>query len=280
MVCVLLAPARGAAAAELTLERAVTLAVERDERARIADEDLAAAEAEVARARAFFFPDVTAQGSYVVRRDPGMFQDRSVVSGSVAASITLFDGRGFPLLSAARSSRDAARLDRSEVRRQLALDAARAYLVTLGAQSVVEAARHRVDSAYQLAREPLWRWVPTLSLTGQAEASRSGTSPASGPGRDLAGPVRLRPILMTSIATGMAAVPAALALGPGGELRGPMAIAVIGGLAVATMMSLFVVPSFYVCADWVVARIARRLGRRGGPPAESAETDDRDSRAA
>ncbi|HEU5055911.1 MAG TPA: efflux RND transporter permease subunit [Kofleriaceae bacterium] len=78
-----------------------------------------------------------------------------------------------------------------------------------------------------------------------------------------AGPVRLRPILMTSIATGMAAVPASLALGPGGELRGPMAIAVIGGLVVATMMSLFVVPSFYVCADWVLERVRRRLGRNG-----------------
>ena len=66
---------------------------------------------------------------------------------------------------------------------------------------------------------------------------------------------------MTSIATGMAAVPAALALGPGGELRGPMAIAVIGGLVVATMMSLFVVPSFYVCADWALQRVRRRFGR-------------------
>jgi multidrug efflux pump len=81
-----------------------------------------------------------------------------------------------------------------------------------------------------------------------------------------AGPVRLRPILMTSIATGMAAVPAALALGPGGEIRAPMAIAVIGGLVVATAMSLFVVPSFYVCADWLLLhgrRALRRRGRRG-----------------
>jgi multidrug efflux pump len=79
-----------------------------------------------------------------------------------------------------------------------------------------------------------------------------------------AGPIRLRPILMTSLATGMAAVPAALALGPGGEVRAPMAIAVIGGLAISTLMSLFVVPSFYVCADWVQRKTARffRVGRR------------------
>jgi multidrug efflux pump len=89
-----------------------------------------------------------------------------------------------------------------------------------------------------------------------------------------AGPVRLRPILMTSIATGMAAVPAALALGPGGEVRAPMAVAVIGGLLVSTLMSLFVVPSFYVCADWLLGeprRIKRRSQKKTGPetPAES-----------
>ncbi len=83
-----------------------------------------------------------------------------------------------------------------------------------------------------------------------------------------AGPVRLRPILMTSIATGMAAVPAALALGPGGEVRAPMAVAVIGGLLVSTLMSLFVVPSFYVCADWLLGeprRIKRRSQKKTGP---------------
>ncbi len=64
-----------------------------------------------------------------------------------------------------------------------------------------------------------------------------------------AGPVRLRPILMTAVATAMAAVPSALGLGPGAETRGPMAIAIIGGLILSTVLSLFVVPSFYVLAD-------------------------------
>jgi hydrophobe/amphiphile efflux-1 (HAE1) family protein len=67
-----------------------------------------------------------------------------------------------------------------------------------------------------------------------------------------AGPVRLRPILMTSIATMVAAIPAALAIGPGSETRAPMALAVIGGLVVSTLLSLFVVPSFYVVADRVL----------------------------
>lgn len=64
-----------------------------------------------------------------------------------------------------------------------------------------------------------------------------------------AGPVRLRPILMTSVATLMAAVPASLAMGEGSEVRAPMAIAVIGGLVISTALSLLVVPAFYVVAD-------------------------------
>jgi multidrug efflux pump subunit AcrB len=70
-----------------------------------------------------------------------------------------------------------------------------------------------------------------------------------------AGPVRLRPILMTSMATFMAAVPIALALGPGAEVRTPMAIAVIGGLIVSTALSLFVVPAFYVVVDALAAKL-------------------------
>ena len=66
-----------------------------------------------------------------------------------------------------------------------------------------------------------------------------------------AGPIRLRPILMTATATLMAAIPPSLGLGPGSEIRTPMAIAVIGGLVLSTMLSLVVVPAFYVVADRV-----------------------------
>jgi hydrophobe/amphiphile efflux-1 (HAE1) family protein len=64
-----------------------------------------------------------------------------------------------------------------------------------------------------------------------------------------AGPIRLRPILMTASATMMAAIPPAIGLGSGSEIRRPMAIGVIGGLIVSTVLSLIVVPSFYVVAD-------------------------------
>jgi hydrophobe/amphiphile efflux-1 (HAE1) family protein len=88
-----------------------------------------------------------------------------------------------------------------------------------------------------------------------------------------AGPVRLRPILMTSLATLMAAIPSALALGEGSEVRAPMAIAVIGGLVISTGLSLLVVPAFYVVADRISTKLRRvkpahspQLGEPVAPP--------------
>ncbi len=58
-------------------------------------------------------------------------------------------------------------------------------------------------------------------------------------------PVRLRPILMTSVATITAAIPTALARGAGSETTVPMALAIIGGVSVSTFLTLFVVPAAY-----------------------------------
>lgn len=76
-----------------------------------------------------------------------------------------------------------------------------------------------------------------------------------------AGPVRLRPVIMTSVSTIMAAVPAALGLGAGSETRTPMAVSVLGGVVVSTALSLLVVPAFYLVADRFVAWVRRKLGR-------------------
>src|SRR5208282_1713918 len=53
-------------------------------------------------------------------------------------------------------------------------------------------------------------------------------------------PVRLRPILMTSVATVAGAIPEALNFGPGAETRIPMAISLIGGVTLSTLLTLFV----------------------------------------
>jgi HAE1 family hydrophobic/amphiphilic exporter-1 len=64
-----------------------------------------------------------------------------------------------------------------------------------------------------------------------------------------AGAVRLRPIMMTTLAMIAGMLPIALALGEGGEFRAPMARAVIGGLITSTMLTLIVVPVAYSYFD-------------------------------
>jgi len=87
-----------------------------------------------------------------------------------------------------------------------------------------------------------------------------------------AGPLRLRPILMTTVATMMSAVPPILGLGPGTETRSPMAAAVLGGLTLSTILSLIVVPSFYVVVDRAKRRLAAlAFGKKPEPAVHGAE---------
>jgi HAE1 family hydrophobic/amphiphilic exporter-1 len=62
---------------------------------------------------------------------------------------------------------------------------------------------------------------------------------------EIGGRTRLRPILMTSIATMLGLVPMAIGLGEGGELQAPLARVVIGGLLASTMVTLVLVPTIY-----------------------------------
>jgi HAE1 family hydrophobic/amphiphilic exporter-1 len=62
---------------------------------------------------------------------------------------------------------------------------------------------------------------------------------------ELGGRTRLRPILMTSIATMLGLVPMAIGIGEGGELQAPLARVVIGGLLASTMVTLVLVPAVY-----------------------------------
>ncbi|MBP6964916.1 MAG: efflux RND transporter permease subunit [Armatimonadetes bacterium] len=82
-----------------------------------------------------------------------------------------------------------------------------------------------------------------------------------------AGPTRLRPILMTTLAMIGGMLPTALKLGRGSETRAPMAIAVIGGLIVSTLLTLIIIPTLYTVFDDMVGRLQARkdrlLGRRG-----------------
>jgi multidrug efflux pump subunit AcrB len=64
-----------------------------------------------------------------------------------------------------------------------------------------------------------------------------------------AGPLRLRPILMTTSAMVLGMLPTALGKGLGSEFRGPMAIAVIGGVISSTFLTLLVVPVMYMAIE-------------------------------
>jgi HAE1 family hydrophobic/amphiphilic exporter-1 len=78
-----------------------------------------------------------------------------------------------------------------------------------------------------------------------------------------AGSVRLRPILMTTLAMIFGMFPVALALGEGGEIRAPMAVAVIGGLITSTMLTLVVVPVVYAVVDrFTSSRFVAWFGRK------------------
>jgi HAE1 family hydrophobic/amphiphilic exporter-1 len=91
-----------------------------------------------------------------------------------------------------------------------------------------------------------------------------------------AGPVRLRPILMTTFAMVFGMLPVALGLGEGAETRSPMGIAVIGGLLTSLFLTLVVVPAAYdLFDDWQDRKTwkgaFRRFRRKGKAAGEGGE---------
>lgn len=101
-----------------------------------------------------------------------------------------------------------------------------------------------------------------------------------------AGPARLRPILMTSAAMVLGMIPTAFGNGPGSEFRSPMATGIIGGVVSSTLLTLLVVPVFYLlmegAKDWAIRWILGRptTVRHHGPyrdgtqPAAEPGTDE------
>jgi len=83
--------------------------------------------------------------------------------------------------------------------------------------------------------------------------------------------LRFRPIMMTTFAAIFGTLPIALGAGAGAELRQPLGIAVVGGLCLSQLLTLFITPVIYIYLD----RIERRLKRRLEPQAEEPENVER-----
>ncbi len=81
------------------------------------------------------------------------------------------------------------------------------------------------------------------------------------------GRIRLRPIVMTSVATIMATTPIALGLGAGSQSRRPLGYAIMGGLFFSTLLTLYLVPVIYVLLDGLRARVRKRSTAPGAEPA-------------
>ena len=86
-----------------------------------------------------------------------------------------------------------------------------------------------------------------------------------------AAPIRMRPVLMTALSMILGVTPAALGIGPGSETRAPMAVATGCGMISSTLLTLVVVPVFYLVLDDAVEGAKRRVRRLLKRPDASAE---------
>jgi len=93
---------------------------------------------------------------------------------------------------------------------------------------------------------------------------RQGLAPAAAIRR--AALLRLRPILMTNLAALLGALPLVLGMGDGAELRRPLGIAIVGGLAVSQLLTLYTTPVIYLTLD----RLRQQLLARRRKPADPA----------
>ena len=77
---------------------------------------------------------------------------------------------------------------------------------------------------------------------------------------------RFRPILMTTMAAMLGALPLVVATGPGTELRRPLGITIIGGLLVSQALTLYTTPVIYLLLDRIHRRLWGGRSARGGRP--------------
>ena len=158
LAAVLLPPTLSARNEVLTLEEAVKIALQFNERALTAGEELAAAQGLVIQARAAFLPTISTSGTYTrrpfeVTRQIGdtamVIQSYNALSGTGSLNLTLFDANAIPTFKYYKDSRTAQEFSSAESKRQLSFEVGQAFLTTLSAAQVLQASKHRYEYAKQ-----------------------------------------------------------------------------------------------------------------------------------
>jgi outer membrane protein TolC len=142
----------------LTLEKAIQLALSRNERAIQATEQVTAAQARVLKARAYFMPTMSATGTYtrrpfevtrIIGNQLFIVQNYNALSAAARFSMTLFNSSNIPTLRQADLDKNAEENAAVDSKRTLAFDVSNAFLATLSVDQVMEASKHRFEYAKQ-----------------------------------------------------------------------------------------------------------------------------------
>ncbi len=146
---VVLVAASHAWADDLKIEDAVSLALSKNERAKISDLNVTVADAAVDRARTAFLPTLTASGTYQQKPDDLVPQPKNSYSlnNSVTLSQPILNASAFPLYAQSKRLLDGQVAQTIDDKRLLAYDAVKAFFAVLQAGAIVDAAQRRLDTA-------------------------------------------------------------------------------------------------------------------------------------
>jgi outer membrane protein TolC len=168
-----------ARAEDLSLQSVVKLALSRNERAEIANQNVVAADAALAKARAAFLPSLSLSAGETYR--PQQAETGNVRNNSATAALTLsqplFNATAFPLYASAKHGYDSVFYNHLDLRRQLAFDAARGFFSVVAQQRVLKAAESRLDLANATLDDTQVR--AAAGLTSSNDVTRSQIEQAS-----------------------------------------------------------------------------------------------------
>lgn len=133
----------------LRIEDAVSLAVARNERAKITDLNVKVADAALDRARTAFFPTVGVGGTYTQHPDDVVAAGKNSYNALASVTVTqpVLNASAFPLYAEAKRNLEAQEAQTVDDKRTLGFDAARAFFVALSSDAVLAAANTRLDTA-------------------------------------------------------------------------------------------------------------------------------------